>query len=207
MTWWERLARIMSDKGVSPDDLATRAGVPLKSVYGYLNGDVQNPRGDTLAKLAEGLGLSEAELRFGANIPTPVALKRIPLLVMDKIGQIKPAQAPLDAWDGVSVVHAPETVSDQAFAVTVDDAANEPHIPKGAVIICDPAQPVDPGRFVLAVLTSERRAVVGRFRPMAYRDQSRYALRLANDDYPDIDVTLDAPARLIARAVKLIRDL
>ena len=70
MTWWERLSLEMSARNLSPEDVASRSGVPVKSVYGYLKGDVENPRGDTLRRLANAVHMSEQQLRYaGAAKP------------------------------------------------------------------------------------------------------------------------------------------
>jgi 3,4-dihydroxy 2-butanone 4-phosphate synthase/GTP cyclohydrolase II len=50
---------------MSMAELSRRSGVAYDSIVKYLRGDVDHPRGESLARMAEALGLSEAELRYG----------------------------------------------------------------------------------------------------------------------------------------------
>ncbi len=47
-------------------ELSRRSGVAYDNIVKYLRGDVDHPRGENLARIADALGLSEAELRYGA---------------------------------------------------------------------------------------------------------------------------------------------
>ncbi|MCL4743794.1 MAG: helix-turn-helix domain-containing protein [Burkholderiaceae bacterium] len=71
--WAQNLDRWRLLRGMTTEELSDAADVNLKSLYGYLKGEVHNPRGDTLQRLADALGTTEEELRFGS--PQPSALK------------------------------------------------------------------------------------------------------------------------------------
>ena len=208
MHWWERLKRRMQDRGLKPADLATRAGVNVKSVYAYLDGRVPQPRGDTLKRLATALDLSEMELRFGADAPPNIVpLKKVPLLDMRKLAKLKPSQDPMSTWDGTSVVSVPMDVPDRAYGITLIDDANAPEFTTGDVVICDPGEDIIPGRFVVAVLTEEQQAHFARFRPLSYGDTKRFKLVRSSEDYPDIEVGQKVKGFILARGIKHIRSI
>lgn len=70
--WAERLTRkfkeVSAKEGWSMRDFAERAGVPYDTVNKCLRGDVENPRGDTMHKLAKALGVTEPWLRYGTGL-------------------------------------------------------------------------------------------------------------------------------------------
>ena len=63
--WVRRLNESWKLKGWSAVRLATESGVPKHSVYKYLPGKVKQPRGDTLERFADALGVSRLWLREG----------------------------------------------------------------------------------------------------------------------------------------------
>jgi transcriptional regulator with XRE-family HTH domain len=65
--WSKRLWKALNWKGWSQRELSRRAGVDEQKVYKYLQGKVDNPRGDTLLRLSDSLGVTEAWLRFGVG--------------------------------------------------------------------------------------------------------------------------------------------
>jgi transcriptional regulator with XRE-family HTH domain len=73
MQWWQRLDRSMKAQRLSPDTVAERAGINIKSVYAYLNGRVDHPRGDIVKRLAAAVGMTEVALRDGGanGLQTP----------------------------------------------------------------------------------------------------------------------------------------
>jgi 3,4-dihydroxy 2-butanone 4-phosphate synthase/GTP cyclohydrolase II len=68
MNWGGRLAATLHERQLSAAELSRRSGVAYDSIAKYLRGDVENPRGDNLTKIAQALGLSEAELRYGREL-------------------------------------------------------------------------------------------------------------------------------------------
>ena len=74
--WSRRLWRALNWKGWSQRELSRRSGVDEQKVYKYLQGKVDQPRGDTLLRLGDALGVTEAWLRFGVG----PAVVRIPVV-------------------------------------------------------------------------------------------------------------------------------
>jgi transcriptional regulator with XRE-family HTH domain len=207
MKWWERLGRVIEARNLSVEAISARSGVPVKSVYGYINGDVENPRGDVIKRLAEAIGMSEQELRYGNGPQHLVSAKRIPLLDMEKLGKLKPGENPLSQWDGVSTAEVPVEIPDGCFAVILADESMEPEFKKGSVIICDPNAPIIPGKYVVVVMPDSEDALFGRFRPMGYRDLRRFTLIRTGADYPEIEFGAKVKGFIIARAIKHVRDI
>jgi transcriptional regulator with XRE-family HTH domain len=65
MTWSERLQSELAAKGWSKAELSRRSGVPYDSVNKYLRGSIDQPRGDTIDKLAAALGVDPLWLKEG----------------------------------------------------------------------------------------------------------------------------------------------
>jgi len=74
--WSKRLWRALNWKGWSQRELARRASIDEQKVYKYLQGKVDQPRGDTLLRLADALGVTESWLRYEVG----PAVIRIPVV-------------------------------------------------------------------------------------------------------------------------------
>lgn len=208
MQWHERLEKAMQSAGLSPEQLAERAKVPLKSVYGYLKGHVENPRGNVLARLAVATQTTEQFIRYGAEAPqNKVDVRRIPLLTMTQLGQLKPEENALVAWDGVTLVTVPSDVPESAFGVKLHDDSGTPEFSAGDVIICDPQAAPAPGRYVVAVTDEPQEAFFGRFRPSSVTDKGKFQVIPLNPDYPTVEVGGEVKGRVLARAVWHLRAL
>lgn len=207
MTWWERLGAELKRRGKTARWLARESGVPEKSVYGYLRGDVDNPTGDIMFKLAQAVGWKEGELRYGFASDRTIDLNQVPLITMEQLGKLKIGQDPLAVWDQVSVVTGPSDMPAGAFGVTLTDESGAPAFHAGDVVICVPQTTVQPGKFVLATLEGSPSAVFRKYRPLSATDDTRFDLIAPNEDFPKIEVGPDNPGFVVARAIKHIRDI
>ncbi|UES36738.1 MULTISPECIES: helix-turn-helix domain-containing protein [Stappiaceae] len=75
MSWHERIIKRRKLLGYSRAALARAAGVSYDNLNKYERGEVDHPRGDTLAKIANALGTTEGALLFGDLIEM-AAIKR-----------------------------------------------------------------------------------------------------------------------------------
>ena len=66
-TWAKRLNDSLKQSGWSNAELARRSGLGYDSLNKYLSGKVSQPRGDSLPRLAETLGINALWLRDGAG--------------------------------------------------------------------------------------------------------------------------------------------
>lgn len=67
MKWWQRLQQEMDRLGWNKKELSERSGVPYDSVNKYLRGDTEQPRGDSLPRLAQAIGKPLVWLRDGLD--------------------------------------------------------------------------------------------------------------------------------------------
>lgn len=65
MKWWQRLQEAIDDLGWSKAELQRRSGISYDSINKYLRGEVDNPRGNVLEKLAETIGRPSLWLKEG----------------------------------------------------------------------------------------------------------------------------------------------
>lgn len=207
MKWWDRLARLLRDRDMRPADLARATGINPKLIYKYLDGKVNNPRGDVLRRIAAALGTTEQELLFGVAVGSGlVELKRIPLVTLEQLGTLRRGRDPRSVWDGVSVVAVTKDVTSKAIGVQLDDESNEPEFKAGEVIVVDPTKPPTPGRFVVAVREDLKRAVFGRYQPLNAAGSS-FRVVPTHEFFPPVEVDKNHPGFVVARAVKHIRDI
>lgn len=210
MTWWQRLAKILETRGITPEHLAQVSGVPIKSIYGYLKGSVENPRGDVLRRLAAGAMTTEAYLRYGNSpaITAPPTIKKIPLLKMSAFATLQVPGDHLSAWDGATEVIVPPTTPDGCYAVEIEDESNSPEFSVGDYLICDPQARIEPGRVVIAVIPGANLAVFGRFKPASrIKPEAGFTIEHAHPDYTATTVDPANPGFVVARAIKHVRNI
>src|SRR5690606_35478698 len=132
-----------------------------------------NPRGNTLARLAASVGVSEEYLRYGGR--QEVSLKRVPMLDMNELRTLNSGESPLMAWDGESTVAVPVDTPDDSFGVVLPDDSNAPDFRKGDIIIFSPSAEVEPGCYVLAIRRLDG-AHFGRYKMLAPNAPDRFVI-------------------------------
>lgn len=108
MDWKQRLQEAFEATGWKKAELARRADVPYDNVIKYLSGTVDQPRGDTLPKLADALGVDRLWLEKGID-PSGDAWSAVPLMgFVGAGGEIDPEfeQVPPDGLDQIQVPFA-----------------------------------------------------------------------------------------------------
>lgn len=68
MYWWQRLDQRRLELGWNGAELARRSGIPYANINKYLNGDIDQPRGEVMKKLAATVGRSVLWLRDGLEV-------------------------------------------------------------------------------------------------------------------------------------------
>jgi transcriptional regulator with XRE-family HTH domain len=71
MNWWQRLDERRNELGWSGAELARRSKIPYANINKYLNGDIEQPRGSVMLKLADTIGKSVLWLRDGIDVAGP----------------------------------------------------------------------------------------------------------------------------------------
>lgn len=79
MTWSDRLNAAMKERGWNKAELARRSGLSYDSVNKYLRGNIDQPRGDAMERLAKAVGKDLLWLRDGIDPGTAPA--KVPGLV------------------------------------------------------------------------------------------------------------------------------
>ncbi|ARM12098.1 MULTISPECIES: LexA family protein [Rhizobium] len=89
MTWWKRLDSRRIELGWSGAELARRAGIPYANINKYLNGKIEQPRGEEMQKLASAIGKSALWLRDGLELSdveaAPIEGRLLPVAVVGKV--------------------------------------------------------------------------------------------------------------------------
>ncbi len=89
MTWWKRLDQRRQELGWSGAELARRAGIPYANINKYLNGKIEQPRGEEMQKLALAIGKSALWLRDGLELSdveaAPIEGRLLPVAVVGKV--------------------------------------------------------------------------------------------------------------------------
>lgn len=129
--WSKRLWVALSGKGWSQRELARRSGIDEQKIYKYLQGKVHQPRGDTLLRLADVLGVSESWLRSDLG----PARERIPV-----IGRISSGENFLPYEDNPETAPAQEIefIMDQTdpIAIEVRGESMLPVYRPGDLLLC-----------------------------------------------------------------------
>lgn len=183
--WSERLKKAMKAKGWTAAELHRRSGVEVERIYKYLQGKVEAPRSPVLDDLSAALGVQPLWLSHA--VEAVEALRRIPIVALSALaGLKKPGDLAEQVRDAERVaVPAIAEVGPNAVAVTLEDDSMAPKYPRGLMVVCDPDDPVRPGRYVIAISTLANGPVFRRFRA---KDASgtKGDLVAENPDFPTI---------------------
>jgi len=123
----------------------------------YVKGEVTNPRGDKLERIAEALKMTPQELVYGHDT------KQQPEQRPMETSQISPHGAEVSDGTGIDIGSAPDQIAKafralsinrkaEAWRLTSDAVAGEGYMP-GDVLIVDLAARPAPGNVVLAMLS------------------------------------------------------
>ena len=129
--WSERLWKALNWKGWSQRELARRAEIDEQKVYKYLQGRVDQPRGDTMLRLADILGVSEIWLKFG----TGPATVNIPV-----VGRVTTGETFIPLDDGI-VGSSPQNMKfalseGDPIAVEIGNDSLRPVYRAGDILLC-----------------------------------------------------------------------
>lgn len=209
--WFDRLRDAIDRAGITPSELARRAGLPPTVVYKYLDGKVENPRADKLRRLARAVGVSEAVLRYG-DVPVKTEpLRQLPLLSLASLATLGRGEDAITRWDQVSTVPVPRVqVGARAFAITIEDNSCAPEFSpeRGSIVVVDPDVTPEPGSWVVAVVKSARAAIFRRLRPLGVSQEKGFRLSPTNPDYAAVDAPADTDdVFVLGRAVLHINRL
>ena len=164
MKWHERALQKMKELGWTGAELSRRAEIEIKTVYKYLDGKVENPRGNTFKRIAEALGCSEQWLRYGQlenmnthdvilnnnpdNLQIPIVDGKMLSLFIE--GSIEYSNIILSS--NLMPFITKSEYSSELFAVIIDDETNSPDLNPGDIIVIDINQKPSHGKYACALI-------------------------------------------------------
>lgn len=211
MDWHDRLQRKRAELGWSKRELHRRSGVPYDSVVKYLKGDVDNPRGDILEKLARAVGVSPLWLRYGVEgegqLPLNQNGHRVPLVTLGELGIMGLERASAAAFAAGRTTPSIGVTNHQTFAVLIEDHSNAPALNVGDSIFCDPSMAPIPGSLV--VIRAGNQVLVRRYRLKTITSDGLSAAEFVaeNPNHPTILPTPASPVDILAVATHRVHRL
>lgn len=221
MKWWVRMNRLVTDKGWTLKELSNRAGVHYENIAKYSRGEVDQPRGNAIGKIAYALGTTEQLLLFGVDSAKKLTnydgldakklhgTKRIPRITLLELANHHAGHDLLSVWSGEMNIVVDEDVSAFCIAVDIDDNSMLPEFSPGDTLICDPNADIQPGNFVLAKAGTRQKAVFRKYRIGAIDPDGNPIIELKplNEDYPSDVISKDQPGHIIGRCVKVMKNI
>ncbi len=91
MNWWDRLNEALAEKGWSRTELSKRSKLPYTNVNKYLDGKIQQPRGDAMERLARAVDKPLLWIRDGIAIEQGNTVSVVPgrMTVAAVIGKVE----------------------------------------------------------------------------------------------------------------------
>lgn len=134
MSWKHRLNEKFRDTGWSKAELGRRADVSYDNVIKYLAGAVDQPRGDTLTKLATALGVDPLWLEKGID-QTGDAMSVVPLMgYVGAGGEVEPDYEQVPS-DGLEQIEVPFSLPGDMIALQVKGISMLPRYDPDDVLI------------------------------------------------------------------------
>ncbi|MFV8873608.1 LexA family transcriptional regulator [Serratia fonticola] len=167
----QRIKRLRKEKKISQMKLGAEVGVSDVAV-GYWEKDLNEPKGESLVKLAKYFGVSESYLLYGQEVTNvelvSSTLRGIPLLSWVQAGMFTESEyqkllSDADTWIDS---HVKSSRSSFALKVRGDSMLNPnglPSIPEGAIIIVDPELQVEHGKIVVARIDGTSEVTVKKY--------------------------------------------
>lgn len=205
--WSERLRAWMRDAGLKVPDLARVSGVSEDSLYKYLKGRTDAPRGDVLARIAAALGKTPVELRYGVDIPAVSNHHSIPLMNISALKSKHIIIPAIETWRGPRVLVPAFEADATAIAVEIRDNACAPKIEAGDVVVVDFEMARAPGDYVLAYVAALDVTVCRRYRPRHATRDDVFELAALNADFPAMQIADASDGHLIGRVVRVVKTL
>lgn len=162
MTIGEKIKSLREQKGMTLEELGNKVGVGKSTVRKWENGMIANMRRDKIAKLADALETSPAELMGWKNpsriIQNPLGNNRIP--VYSSAGAGKPHLANDDILYFIDYTGDPDGV----IGVMIEGNSMTPTIPDGSIVIVNQNISVESGDIVIAIINSDKETLCKRFK-------------------------------------------
>ena len=215
--WGDRLKQAATQKGWGAAELARRAGLPAANVVKYLQCAVDNPRGNTMSRLAKALGCSEMWLRHGTGemtAPDPLETNVRPgpelpgLDTPRNVEVLGVVAGGDDDWfdlngSVIDYVRQPPGIAkaDQVFALYVVGESMSPRYDPGDLVYINKSRPPAIGGDVVVELHPEGEGRPGRafIKRLVRRNDSIVVLQQFNPPK-----TIGLPARQVKQVLRIL---
>ncbi|WP_265498101.1 LexA family protein [Providencia rustigianii] len=154
----ERLKSIRESRGLSQAQLAKLCGYSAASRIGNYELGERKISADDALLISEALGVSPAELMFGAQSDQVISNYEYPLLTKIQAGAFTENSNSYTEKDAIAWIPTAKKASDRAFWLEVEGHSmtaaqgGKPSFPEGMLILIDPKEPVNVGDFCIARL-------------------------------------------------------
>lgn len=197
-TLQDRIARLMSETGMSVGEIARIAGVTSSAVTQWKDGPTKSLKTAPATKLAAASGFSAMWIATGTgpekgvhadfdeNVkPTPPGMRAYPVISKIQAGLVKEIVCPYEPGDGFAVEFGEDDASDWAFFFEIEGDSMLPEFRPGDRVLIDPEVSPRPGDFVAARNTRQEATFKKyRVRGIDEAGQEIFELVPLNDDYP-----------------------
>ncbi|MTC75379.1 helix-turn-helix domain-containing protein [Providencia sp. wls1919] len=154
----ERLKSIRESRKLSQAQLAKLCGYSAASRIGNYELGERKISADDALVISEALGVSPAELMFGAQSDQVISNYEYPLLSKVQAGSFTENSNSYTEKDAIAWIPTAKKASDRAFWLEVEGHSmtaaqgGKPSFPEGMLILIDPKEPVSVGDFCIARL-------------------------------------------------------
>ncbi|CAG9425246.1 putative HTH-type transcriptional regulator [Providencia alcalifaciens] len=154
----ERLKSIRESRGLSQAQLAKLCGYSAASRIGNYELGERKISADDALVISEALGVSPAELMFGAQSDQVISNYEYPLLTKIQAGAFTENSNSYTEKDAIAWIPTAKKASERAFWLEVEGHSmtaaqgGKPSFPEGMLILIDPKEPVNVGDFCIARL-------------------------------------------------------
>lgn len=184
----ENLKTLMSINSISPTQLARKTGVGQPVIFRIATGETDNPKLATLRPIARYFNKSISQLVGDEPLLSEQLYKnvtRVPLFNMANAVERKSATQNPEAIQEYVICDC--EVSEDAFAVTVEDVTMAPQFQPGSLLIVDPKIPPKDRDFVIAHHGGHKTAT---FKQLLVDGDTQY-LKPINADFRTSPITND----------------
>ncbi len=186
------LIQLMDECDIDSMRLSRNTGVPISTINRLRSGtSTNNPTLSTLIPLAEFFSITVSQLigdepfsqnrTTGAHKPDKIAWKMIDHLTWEQASQW-PEKKPEPGEDMHNAVSTDLTVSDIAFALTMEGDSMSPRFPEGTILIIDPEQKSQNRDFILMLLKGQNKPL---FKQLLIDGDEQY-IKSLNPDFAEI---------------------
>lgn len=169
------LTRLMSEKDMRVTELARQVNLPQPTIHRIVTGVCENPHLSSLKPIADFFSITVEQLRGLDPIHSIEKISKIPIICWNEAVNW-PSNKNKEKAQNLILTDA--NISQQAYALRIQDASMEPVFPQGTLLILDPEKSPKNRSYVIAKLAKLSEPI---FRQLLIDIESRYLKPLTPD--------------------------